>query len=112
MNEFIVNYILVPQAYAQSVAHGLLGKINEHVINPAISVLFALAFLLFVSGLLGFFKNRDSDEALQKGKQHITWGIIGMVIMVSVFGIMKFIIKTFDVKGIDPEQGTVSLPKR
>ena len=111
MKEFIINYILIPQASAQTSIHSLIGKINEYIINPLIAVLFTLAFVLFVTGLFNFFMNKDNNDALDKGKRHMTWGIVGMVIMVSVFGIMNLIINTFDVKGISPEEGTVSLPR-
>ncbi len=109
MNEFILTYILVPQVHAQSSIHSLVGKVNEFVINPLIALLFALAFVLFVTGLFNFFGNRENGEALEKGKRHMVWGIVGMVVMVSVFGIMRLIISTLDVRGINsPEDGRVT----
>ena len=38
------------------------------------------------------------------------WGIVGITIMMSVFMLMKLVMTTFDIQGIDPEKGTVNLP--
>lgn len=89
----------------------LIGRINEHVLNPLITVLFAVAFVQFIVGLFNFFssKNSGSDEGIEKGKRHMLWGIIGMVIMVSVFGIMSFLTNTLQTGDVNPDQtGDVS----
>jgi membrane protease YdiL (CAAX protease family) len=90
--QFISTYILVPQADAASEElRALVGRINEQLINPLIVLLFSVGLILFVVGLYNFFGNKDDAESLEKGKRHMLWGIIGMAIMVSVFGVMKFI---------------------
>jgi len=38
--------------------------------------------------------NRDKEDKRTAGKQHMIWGIIGMAIMVSVFGIINLIMST------------------
>ncbi len=92
ITEFIATYILIPQANAASEQLlALIGRVNEHVINPLIVLLFTAGLVLFIVGLFNFFSNRDDSEALDKGKRHMLWGIIGMAIMISVFGIMKFL---------------------
>jgi len=37
------------------------------------------------------------------------WGIIGIVIMMGVFTILNIIMRTFNIEGINPEEGTVQL---
>lgn len=76
----------------------LLTSINESIVNPAIILLFSLALFFFLWGVVEYISNAESDEGRQKGQQHILWGIIGMVIMVSVFGILNIVLNTF---GID-----------
>ena len=107
LNNFIAQYILIPEAYAQTMSVAILmARINRYLVNPLITLMFVVAFALFVFGLFNFFRAQSgsgqSEEALEKGKRHILWGIIGMVIMVSVFGIMQLIINTLDVKGVTP----------
>lgn len=108
--EFIATYILVPTAHAQALSIGtLMARINRFVINPLITLLFIVAFVLFVWGLFNFFQSKGggSDEGIQKGKRHMTWGIVGMVVMVSVFGLMQLLINSLGVKGVDPNSSSI-----
>jgi uncharacterized membrane protein YidH (DUF202 family) len=72
----------------------LIESINEHIINPIMAVLFALALLYFAFGIVQYIRNADSDEGRQTGSKHIIWGIIGMAIIVAAFGIMNVICRT------------------
>ncbi len=69
----------------------LLNKISEFVINPIIYLLFAAAFVVFIWGLAQFAMHLDNEEARSTGVKHMIWGVIGMVIMVSVRGILNLI---------------------
>lgn len=83
----------------------LLGKINEFILNPLITLLFFVALIVFFWGLFEFVSNAGNEEARAKGKRNIMWGIIGMFIMISVYGIIRIILGTF---GIGP--GSSGLP--
>lgn len=110
ISNFIYQYILIPEAYAQTLSVAtLMARVNRYLVNPLITLMFIVAFLLFVWGLFTFFraKSGDSEEGIEKGKRHIVWGIVGMVIMVSVFGIMQLIINTLGVKGVNPSSTNV-----
>ena len=72
----------------------LLEKIKTAIVDPIIYFLFALALVYFLYGVLELIRNADSDEARQTGRQHILWGVIGMFIMVSFYGIMHVICNT------------------
>jgi len=107
---FLNTYVLIPKADAASrEVIELVGKINEEIINPLIVLLFTVALILFIFGMYNFFANRDNSEDLDTGKRHMVWGIVGMAIMVSVFGIMNFITSSLGVKNVNPEtSGDVS----
>lgn len=110
MLDIILDSLTVPYAHAADV-DALIGRVNEHVLNPLITLLFAVAFARFIIGLLNFFNSKKSgdENGLEKGKSHMLWGIIGMVIMVSVFGIMSFITTTIQAGDVNPDQtGDVS----
>jgi len=66
-------------------------KIVVGIINPIIMVLFALATFFFFWGLVVFMANSDNAEARKKGLSHLMWGFVGMLIIVSVYGIMSMI---------------------
>jgi hypothetical protein len=81
----------------------LITSINNTILNPTITVLFAIATVYFIFGVVKYFMaasggsgGSGSDNAIQEAKRHMTWGIIGMVIMISVYGIMNIIIKTIN----------------
>ncbi len=79
----------------------LVTKIIDVIITPLISLLFLLAMLVFVWGLFGLIAKGDDPTARKEGQQHILWGVIGMFIMISVFGIIRLIGNTV---GVDPFQ--------
>lgn len=97
-------------AYASETLDQFIGKVNSNIINPIIVLLFALALVFFVYGIIEFISNQDNEEKKTTGKMHMIWGIIGITIMMSVFMLMKIVMNTFNIEGIDPEQGTVDLP--
>ena len=71
-----------------------LGKVYSVVLQPIIYLLFGVAFLVFIWGLVKFIKDKDTDEGRATGWRNILYGILGMVIMVSVFGIINIIAGT------------------
>ena len=83
----------------------LVGKFEAYIVNPAIVIVFALGFFLFIYGLVEFLwkLNEGGDNA--EGKKHMLWGIVGMLIMVSVYGILELLDGTF---GLDYKNPDVS----
>lgn len=76
----------------------ILLRINTYIVNPFLALLFVLATLYFVYGLVRYLLAGQSDEDRTTGKSHMMWGLLGMFLMISVFGIMRLIVNTF---GID-----------
>lgn len=72
----------------------LLNAISKNIINPIIFALFAVAFVVFLWGLVQFLGSLDNEEARSTGVKHMIWGIIGMVIMISANGIIAVINNT------------------
>lgn len=83
-------------------ANNLVSKFVDVIIDPAILVVFAAGFFLFVWGLVQFLWKLD-EGAESSGKQHMLWGIVGMLIMVSVYGIITLIDTTFDLNISNPD---------
>ena len=75
----------------------ILNKINQFILNPLIILMFAVALLVLFWGLFQFITSAETDEGREKGKRNILWGVIGMVIMVSVYGIIRLILGTLGV---------------
>ncbi|OGZ05243.1 MAG: hypothetical protein A2845_02930 [Candidatus Lloydbacteria bacterium RIFCSPHIGHO2_01_FULL_49_22] len=71
-----------------------VGNISTYILNPIIALLFALATVYFIYGVVAYIWNPDNAEMRDKGRLGMIWGIIGMFIMVAVFGIMRFLISS------------------
>lgn len=74
----------------------LIGKIKIEIIDPLILFLFVLGFLYFLYGVYELVSAAENEEARAKGRQHIIWGLIGLFIMISFWGIMNVICRTIN----------------
>ncbi len=72
----------------------LIDRITLLIIKPLIVLLFALAVMYFIYGLLKFLQNQDNASEQEAGKRHMVWGVIGVTIMMVVGGILNMIAKT------------------
>ena len=77
--------------------NSLLGKINEFILNPIIILLFVVALLVFFWCLVEFIYKACSEDGRETGKRNMIWGIVGMVVMVSVYGIIRLVLNTFGI---------------
>lgn len=75
----------------------LIDAVNRVIINPIIGVLSVLALLLFVWGGVQFIRSADSPPDRLIGQQHMIWGIVGLLVMVSVYLILNVGLNTFNV---------------
>jgi succinate dehydrogenase/fumarate reductase cytochrome b subunit len=98
-------------AYASESIDQFILNLNKFIINPLILLLFALAVAYFVYGVFEFLMNQENDEKKTTGKKHMLWGIVGITIMMGVFAILHLILNTLNIQGINPEEGTVTLPQ-
>ena len=82
-----------------------LNNVNDLILNPLIALAFALAFVYFIYGIIKFLSLDASDSKRTEARNAILWGIFGMLIMFSVYGIIHFVLATFGVSdsNIPPE---------
>ncbi len=86
----IAAFALVPvSAHAASLKE-LTQDIVELVNTSVVPLFYALAFLLFIYGMVRFFFF-GGEENRAKGKTFMLWGIIGFVVMFSVWGIVRLL---------------------
>ena len=74
-----------------------VGKVVDNIINPFILLLFAVALAVFFWGMTQFILGADDETKRSAGKQHMVWGVVGLFIMVGVFGIMAVLLRTFGI---------------
>ncbi len=74
----------------------LITKLEVGILNPIINLLFILATILFLLGGIHYVIGSQGNETqLQKGRQIMVWGIIGMTVMASAWGIVRIICTFF-----------------
>lgn len=79
----------------------LMKSVSKVIINPIILLLFALAVVYFLFGFVNYLLNPDNETIRKESKDKMLWGIIGLFVMVSVFGIMSIILNSLGEKRID-----------
>lgn len=72
----------------------LIVKIGDNILTPLVWILAGVATIYFLWGVFEFIRDYDSPDARGTGARHMLWGVIGMFIMFSVFGIMNLIGET------------------
>jgi len=88
---------MIAYAEAGDVARGFLDKLNQAILFPFITLLMAVALVVFLYGCFLFIKGAAEPGAREIGRQHILWGIVGMVVMVSAYAILSIAANTFGV---------------
>ncbi|MDD2657551.1 MAG: hypothetical protein PHD04_02735 [Candidatus Pacebacteria bacterium] len=80
--------------YIGSGTTGIVGLLNTVVVP----VIFALAFAAFVWGVMTyFFLNGGNEDKRSEGRQFIFWGILGMVVLFSVWGFVNLMLSTLGI---------------
>jgi succinate dehydrogenase/fumarate reductase cytochrome b subunit len=69
------------------------------LLNSLIPLLFGVAVVIFFWGLVKFVWNSGSEDAKAEGKRLMIWGIIALVVMVSIYGIIAILQTTFGIQG-------------
>ncbi len=73
----------------------LVNNFVRVLVNPAILLLFAVALILFLWGLVQFLISLNvTGKDTNKGKQHMLYGLVGMFIMLAAYGIFNLISRT------------------
>ena len=83
-----------PQVTCESgTISGILCNI-QNLINAAVPLLLALGVVYFVWGVVQYVIG-GGEEAKKKGRDHVIYGIIGLAIIIGLWGIVNLVVKTF-----------------
>ena len=75
----------------------------------AVAVVLAVAVVVFIwgliqmigggeGGLIGEDRDKGVAERRAKGKRHMVWGLLGIFIMIGVYGILAILLNTFGIE--------------
>ena len=77
---------------------GFFGIITSLLGNAIIPLIFTIAFMFFVWGVVQYVLYPDDEGKKEKGRQFMIWGLIALTVMFSVWGLVSILTGTF---GID-----------
>lgn len=88
-----------------------LYNVNNLILNPLIELMFAISGVYFAYGVIKFLTIKSDDKGAGRieARNAIIWGIVGMVIMFSVFGIIHFVLGTFGITPSDTTKDFINL---
>jgi hypothetical protein len=73
-----------------------LSGVNNVIVNPLIFLLFAGALLYFSVAVFRYVKNAENADK-KEYKDAVMWGLVGIFIMMGVFGLWRIVLGTFNV---------------
>jgi hypothetical protein len=95
-------YLLPVVAFAQTETIADFGDRFFEVINGVlIPLIFALSFLWFLWNMFQYIFFQE-DEKKDKARAGMIWGIIGLFIMFSIWGLVRLIVNTADLNSAAP----------
>jgi len=90
---------LCPQFGGNSNLGDLFMYITCLIQKTVIPLLFAVAMVIFIWGVVQFVINGDDTEKKEKGRTFMIWGIVGLTVMVGVWGLVAVVANTFGING-------------
>ncbi len=75
---------------------GLLSYVTCLIQTAFIPLIFALTIAMFVWGVAQFIIHSDDEAKKESAKQLMIWGIIGLTVMMGVWGLVRIVGGTFD----------------
>jgi len=71
-----------------------INPIINNIVYPAVELMFAVAALVFVYGIVEMIVHGDDADARTKGRYSMVGGVVGMAIMISAWGIIYLVAQT------------------
>ena len=97
-------------AYAATVIDVLNG--TSAVLNRVIPILMVVATIVFLWGIIRYVTAQGEEDKLTEGKRFIVFGLIGLFIMVAIWGVVRALVNQFSLQqgNIPPGPGDVPPP--
>lgn len=79
------------------------------IVNILVAIVFVLALVVFAWGVVKYITSANNPEREKEARQFLWWGVVGLFVIIAIFGLVQFIGKTL---GINPgETGSLRIPK-
>ncbi len=73
----------------------LVGGYFLPILNSLVALIIGLAMISFLWGVFGYFRTIGDEKSRETAKDYMVYGIIGIFVMTSVWGLVKVLVRTF-----------------
>ena len=80
------------QTKIRSIIYSLIG-----VFNTIVGILFGIATIVFFWGIIRYIASGGDEKGKLDARRLISWGIIGLALMVAAWGIVRALQEFFDI---------------
>ena len=80
----------------------LVSGITTGILAPLIPLIIGLAVVVFLWGVLRFIVAAGDVKKREEGRNFIIWGLIGITIMFSIWGLVKILTDTLNLDDTKP----------
>ena len=103
----IAIYLILPSiSFGANCNMSNLGTLKDLIINvincflnPIVALLVSFSVVIFLWGVFKFIKSAGDEKNKQGGKELMFWGIIGIFVIVSLWGLVAIFQGTFQFSG-------------
>ena len=103
-------YAYAAATEAQILAQDFVNKINDAILFPLITLMMAVALLVFLYGAFEYVKNANNEGGRETGARHLLYGVIGMLVMLSALALLSIAAGTFGLDGELNEIQSITVP--
>lgn len=100
-------------AFAQPIdtLRGLLIKAND-IINILTFFIVGLAVFIIIFGIIKYVAGAADEEKRKEARNYIVWGVIGVFLMLSVWGLIRILLNTLPTTNtpVSPPSTIVGIP--
>ncbi len=115
MKKTLILGALLLMTVLPAVANAQLGNLEElvnsfgNIIELLIPIVGAIALLYFFWGLAKFILASGDEEERGKGKHIMIWGIVALFVIVSVWGLVRWLQEALDLGTVPSNQSIPSV---
>src|SRR3989344_9617250 len=82
---------------------GILNFFTCLLLDSVVPLLITLAIVVFIYGVIRYIANANDSAKREEGRNFMIWGIIGIFVIVSIWGLVKLLAGTFGVSFVIPQ---------
>ena len=96
----VLGLVLAPVLVFAQVEGELSGVLDTilRLLNQVVPILIVLAIIWFIVGVIRYVISQD-EEAKGKARSMMIYGIIGLAVIVGMWGLVNMLLRTFSVEG-------------